>query len=294
MSCKHGCCTADVKYCHAYTRGQCVRGDNCKFVHQYSQGSVRAFHNLQKNLNSADGSCKHGCCTPTITFCHRYKRGQECSSECNRNHAIADVYLDYHNVLDRLNAGSHAGLTEFLGRMEALPATVHIYVISYRKNPHGMFQTLNELEDTGKAGVFKDIIFTTFRTYNERLWNRKALRSHPLSSRVSRPLAKPTYSREDYNAGGPNGEINRGYMVYHGGKDEFLNMFSRWRQGVPVIFVDDQEAIIEAVQQQVPVVNAIHWPRSSQQDLYACIADHIARRSGSRWLLTPPRKKRCV
>ena len=83
-------------------------------------------------------------------------------------------------------------------------------------------------------------------------------------------------------------------VVYHGGKDEFLNMFSRWRQGVPVIFVDDQEAIIEAVQQQVPVVNAIHWPRSSQQDLYACIADHIARRSGSRWLLTPPRKKRCV
>lgn len=150
------------------------------------------------------------------------------------------LYLDYNGVL---NSGNDMleEMCRFVVAMDHLDVSFHL--LSYRKTPHGMMQTLREIDDAGVLDLFDTITFTAFRTAQER----EAF----ATEHAPRPTHHDFISQHDSSA-------SITYETFYGGKDDYIKLHDN---GALTLFVDDKYNSIAAAQWLVPHVHGYEFRR---------------------------------
>ena len=174
-------------------------------------------------------------------------------------------YIDYNRVL---NSGGQNGsdkmfeaMCSFMIELDYLQSNVCKVLLSYgyRENI-----TLKELSMAGVGDLFDDIVFTRFRTTNERL-GESCTDQPPQLSRV-----RYAWWREERWWKRRPQWVPENYAIWTGGKDEYLKHCCQERS-YPLhcrdvaVFIDDKQGNLEAAQLLVPEMKCIHFTNSNSR-----------------------------
>ena len=200
-------------------------------------------------------------------FCseaHRSGQLSEAMTDTTCSHI--ELYIDYNNVI---NSGGQKGSDQmfqdmcwFMISLDHLEPNVYTVLVSYGERD---MITLKELSKAGVGDLFNKIVFTRYRTRDERL-RKSGTDKTPELEQCQYPWwreknrwwkKRPLWTPEKY-------------AIWSGGKDEYFTHCCPERscpQHCPdiAVFIDDKQGNLQAAQLLVPQMKFIHFTRSNSR-----------------------------
>ena len=175
------------------------------------------------------------------------------------------LYIDYNNVI---NSGGQKGsnqmfedMCRFMINMDHLPLNVYRVLVSYGNRED---ITSKELSMAGVGDLFDEIVFTRYRTRNERLEANGQDHTLDLSQ-----YRYPWWREKRWWKSRPKW-MPENYAIWSGGKDEYFKHCCPERS-CPLhcpdvaVFIDDKQGNLRVAQFSVPQMKFIHFTNSSSR-----------------------------